>query len=68
VLHSQRLNDSASHVWVLAELDGKVICAHCTCVAGLSETCSHVGAICFATHKITESKEAVKGKFNIQYT
>lgn len=59
VMHSQRLNDSASHVWILAKLDGKVVCAHCTCVAGLSETCSHVGAICFAIHKISESKETV---------
>lgn len=59
VLHSQRLNDPASVVWILAELNGQIICAHCTCTAGLSETCSHVGAICFAIHKISESKETV---------
>lgn len=65
-MHSQRLNDSASHAWILAELDGKVLCAHCTCIAGLSETCSHVGAICFAIHKISESKETVTDQFEYE--
>ena len=36
-------------------MDGVVICAHCDCMAGLGEVCSHVGAILFyieATHRI----------------
>ena len=31
------------------------MCAHCDCVAGLGEVCSHVGAVLFyieATHRI----------------
>ena len=28
-------------------MDGVVMCAHCDCVAGLGEVCSHVGAILF---------------------
>lgn len=53
------MNDAPLQVWVLANMDGKIICAHCTCLAGLSETCSHVGAICYAVSSIFESSEKV---------
>lgn len=59
VKHSQRMNDAPLKTWILAKMDGKIICAHCTCVAGLSESCSHVGAICFAINKISEAKATV---------
>lgn len=59
VKHSQRMNDTPLKPWILAKSDGKIICAHCTCVAGLSESCSHVGAICFAINKISEAGETV---------
>lgn len=55
VKHSQKMNDPPLNVWVLASLDGHIICGHCTCVAGLTESCSHVGAVCFAVNKISES-------------
>lgn len=51
------MNESALNGWVLANMDGSIICGHCTCIAGLSETCSHVGAICFAVSAIGESVE-----------
>lgn len=35
-------------MWLLAENCGTVIAAHCDCMAGLCEACSHVGAILFA--------------------
>lgn len=53
------MNEPALKVWILAKMDGEIICAHCTCLAGLSETCSHVGAICYAVLNITESTESV---------
>jgi hypothetical protein len=31
--------------WVLVHCNGTVSVVHCTCMAGLAETCSHVGAI-----------------------
>ena len=34
--------------WLLAENDGNVITAHCDCMAGFSEACSHVGALMYA--------------------
>lgn len=55
VKHSQRMNDPPLNVWVLANSDGHISCGHCTCVAGLTESCSHVGAVCFAVNKISES-------------
>lgn len=52
-----KMNEPAHKVWVLAKMDGEIICGHCTCLAGLSETCSHVGAICYAVLNIAESTE-----------
>ena len=46
--HSQRARDTPLKVWILAENSGTVIAAHCDCMAGLCEACSHVGAILFA--------------------
>ena len=31
--------------WIGAEKNGIVICAHCDCMAGLGEACSHIAAI-----------------------
>lgn len=33
--------------WVIVENNGKVETAHCLCMAGLGECCSHVGAVLF---------------------
>lgn len=59
VKHSQRMNAAALKVWVLTNDNAEIICAHCTCIAGLSETCSHVGAVCYAALSITEAIEDV---------
>ena len=45
--HSQRANEPLLQVWVICEDDGAIESAHCTCMAGLGEVCSHVGAILF---------------------
>ena len=34
--------------WVIAENNGKILCAHCDCVAGLGECCSHVASLLWA--------------------
>ena len=31
---SQRSPDEAREAWIIALLDGRIICAHCTCMAG----------------------------------
>ena len=45
--HSQRANDPPEGAWVICQTDGVVESGHCTCMAGLGEVCSHVGAILF---------------------
>lgn len=34
--------------WVVAEESGKIVAAHCDCMAGLGESCSHVASLLFA--------------------
>lgn len=46
-MHSQRVNENCTNSWIIAEQDGCVVCAHCDCVAGLGETCTHICAILF---------------------
>ena len=46
-MHSQSLNKAPLRPWVIAESDGQICCAHCNCMAGLGETCSHVSALLF---------------------
>ena len=42
--HSYKANLPPLRCWVLIRLNGTVVVAHCTCMAGLAETCSHIGA------------------------
>lgn len=47
VRHSQAVSAEELEPWVAAEKSGSVICAHCTCKAGLGEACAHIAAILF---------------------
>ncbi|XP_065208403.1 uncharacterized protein LOC135837152 [Planococcus citri] len=47
VKHSQKLNEKNLVPCVLINDEPKIICAGCTCIAGLDEACSHVGAILY---------------------
>ncbi|WAR20906.1 hypothetical protein MAR_014880 [Mya arenaria] len=48
VTPSMRTRDKPHSAWVcLEKVSAEVYCAHCTCMAGLGETCSHVAAILF---------------------
>ncbi len=45
---SQRINDTHHKLWIcIAKKSGKILRAHCTCMAGLSQTCNHVAAALF---------------------
>ena len=48
VRHSQSVSATPLSPWIAAESAGTVICAHCTCKAGLGEACSHISALLFA--------------------
>ena len=45
VRHSYAASKAPLLPWVLVHCDGMVLVAHCTCMAGLAETCSHVGVV-----------------------
>ena len=65
VKHSQRMNDSSLNPWLVIERDGSVVNAHCNCMAGIGEVCSHVGALLFsieAAVKIRNSKTVTEEK------
>ena len=59
VNHSQRARDTPLKTWLLAERDGNVCMAHCNCMAGLCEACSHVGALLFAIEAGVRMRESV---------
>lgn len=45
VRHSYAASKAPLRPWVLVDSNGTVLVAHCTCMAGLAETFSHVGAV-----------------------
>ena len=57
VKHSQRLTAPPLQPWIAAEKDGKILCAHCTCMAGLGEACSHISALLFAIEANTRIRK-----------
>ncbi len=64
VNHSQRISDTPLRPWVAIQKDGQVISAHCTCMAGLSEVCSHIAATLFAMESAirhVQSKSCTSG-------
>ena len=51
--------------WIIAEQEGRILAAHCTCMAGLGEACTHIAALLFAieaTVKLRDSKTVTEEK------
>ncbi|XP_065651315.1 uncharacterized protein LOC136079507 [Hydra vulgaris] len=48
VRHSQSISRPPLQPWIIAEKSGNILAAHCNCMAGLAETCTHVSATLFA--------------------
>ena len=46
-MHSQRLREKPLIPWVITLPNGEIKSAHCTCMAGLAESCTHIAAILF---------------------
>ena len=53
VRHSQSVSSKNLEPWVAVNSDGSVLCAHCTCKAGLGEACSHISALLFSLYART---------------
>lgn len=47
VRHSYSASKAPLLPWVAIRENGTVECGHCTCMAGLAETCSHIAAILY---------------------
>ena len=46
--HSQRINDTTHKLWLIIEKENaKIRSCHCTCMAGMSQTCNHVAVAMF---------------------
>lgn len=45
--HSQKHSVPPAKSWVVVKQNGPVVCAHCSCMAGLWEACSHIAALLF---------------------
>ena len=57
--------ETPTRSWIIANMGGKIISAHCDCMAGLGESCSHVGALLFyveAVVKIRDNKTVTQDK------
>ena len=57
VRHSQRITATPLKPWVAVEQSGVVVCAHCDCMAGLGEACSHIAAVLFALEANTHASQ-----------
>ena len=57
VKHSQRVSATPLKPWIAVEKVGTVLCAQCTCMAGLGEACSHIAALLFALEANTQMKK-----------
>ena len=56
VKHSQKLSVPFLYQWIALEQSCIILCAHCTCMAGLGEVCSHIAAILFLMEANTKIK------------
>ena len=59
------MNDTALHSWLICEKEGEIMAAHCNCMAGLGEACSHVASLMFyidTAVRIRDSKTVTQEK------
>ena len=54
IKHSQSFSRPSVHLWIAAEKIGTIVCAHCTCIAGVGEACSHIAALLFVAETNTQ--------------
>ena len=47
VNHSNAVSCVPLNLWIIVKKTGTVVCGHCTCMARLEETCSHIGALLY---------------------
>ena len=45
--------------WIVTEESGKVVAGHCNCMAGLGESCSHVGSLLWALEAGVRARDSM---------
>ena len=51
------MSETPTRPWIIANMGGKIISAHCDCMAGLGESCSHVGALLFYVEAVVKIRD-----------
>ncbi|KAJ8944604.1 hypothetical protein NQ314_009439 [Rhamnusium bicolor] len=59
VQHSMKAREPKLKVWIITEKNSEVCTAHCTCMAGLGEACSHIAAALYAAEHATNIKKNI---------
>jgi hypothetical protein len=57
-MHSQAVRGTPLHAWAIVDNNGSILAAHCNCMAGLGETCSHIAAVLFNVEVQVRMREA----------
>ncbi|XP_023211357.1 uncharacterized protein LOC111614206 isoform X2 [Centruroides sculpturatus] len=45
------------HPWAVVQINGVIVSGHCTCMAGLGESCSHLGALLLTIEATVKANE-----------
>ena len=64
-MHSMAVREKPLQPWAIIESKGNIIAAHCTCMAGLGEACTHVAAMLWsicALNQIRKDKSVTDTK------
>ena len=51
-----RMSDKPITPWIISHKDAKVLAAHCDCMVGLGESCSHVASLLWAVEAGAKKK------------
>ena len=53
------MNEKPLTPWVISMEDGKILAAHCDCMAGLGESCTHVASLLWVVAVGVERRESL---------
>ncbi|XP_061670303.1 uncharacterized protein LOC133497991 [Syngnathoides biaculeatus] len=56
--NSQSSNGLPLRPWIIAQKDGEILTAHCTCKTGLDKTCSHIEALLYAVEAAVQIRDS----------
>ena len=53
------LNEKALTIWIVSQVEGKILAAHCDCMAELGEACSHVASLLWVISVGVEKRDSL---------